>query len=133
MLKRLAHLCLEVTDIHRTVAFYRDGIGLPMQFTYRQNGELRGVFFKIGPDSFIEAFQVEKPHGITHFCMESDDIDSFIVAMRAKGIECTDKRRGHDRTWNTWLRDPDGHAFEIHEYTSESMQRIGGEAVISWL
>ena len=133
MLKRLAHLCLEVTDIKRTIAFYSEGIGLPVKFTYRQDGEVRGVFFQIGPESFIEAFQVSKPTGITHFCIESDDLDGFIASMQAKGIACTPKCRGNDHTWNTWLRDPDGNAFEIHEYTEESMQRVGGEAVISWL
>jgi len=133
MLTRLAHICIQVADIHRTIAFYRDGIGLPVQFTFRKDGDLRGAYFRIGKDSFIEAFLVPAPAGIIHFCLESDDIDGFIAAAAAWGIACTPKRRAADRSWQTWLRDPDGNAFEIHHYTAESMQRLGGVAEAAWL
>jgi catechol 2,3-dioxygenase-like lactoylglutathione lyase family enzyme len=133
MLTRLAHICIQVADIDRTIAFYRDGIGLPVQFTFMRNGALRGAYFRIGADSFIEAFQVPSPAGGSHFCLESDDIDGFIAAMGAKGIACSAKKRGADRSWQTWLRDPDGNAFEVHQYTDESMQRVGGVAEAAWL
>lgn len=132
MITRLAHICLQVTDIQRSLAFYRDGLGIPVQFIFRRKGEVKGAYLKLGSDSFIEVFEVEKPVGITHFCLQVDDIDAFIAAATAKGIACTEKKIGGDQSWQSWLRDPDGNAFEVHQYTPRSMQLVGGEAEITW-
>lgn len=132
MITRLAHICLQVKDMQRTVAFYRDGLNFPVAFTFQKAGAFKGAYFALGSQSFIEAFEVDHPVGITHFCLETDDIDAFIAAATAKGIACTPKSLGGDHTWQTWLRDPDGHAFEIHQYTERSMQFHGGVCEITW-
>lgn len=132
MIRRLAHICLQVRDIRRTIAFYRDRLGLPVAFTFEKAGALKGCYFALGERSFIEAFEVEDPVGITHFCIETDDIDGFIAAARAAGVACTDKQLGGDGAWQTWLRDPDGHAFEVHQYEPTCMQFNGGVCEITW-
>jgi catechol 2,3-dioxygenase-like lactoylglutathione lyase family enzyme len=105
-------------------------MGIPIHFTFERAGKRFGVYFKAGEGNYIEAFQVEKREiintGIVHFCLETDNIDGFIADMTHKGVECTEKKRGSDRSWQTWLRDPDGNRIEIHEYTPESAQRLGG-------
>lgn len=132
MITRLAHICLQVKDIHRSIAFYRDGLGFPVTFTFTKNGKVAGAYFALNDRSFLEVFQEEKPCGITHFCLETDDMDAFIAAATAKGITCTAKKLGADHSWQTWLRDPDGNAFEVHQYTDRSMQLRGGECEITW-
>lgn len=132
MVSRLAHICLQVKNMNRTIAFYRDGLGFPVAFTFQKDGKLKGAYFALGDRSFIEVFEVEEPCGITHFCLETGDIDAFIAAAAAHNIPCTPKELGGDHTWQTWLRDPDGHAFEIHQYTERSMQFHGGECEITW-
>ena len=132
MITRLAHLSLQVKDIHRTIAFYRDGLGFPIAFTFQKGGKLKGAYFATGNRTFLEVFEMEKPVGITHFCLETDDIDGFIAAATAKNVACTPKELGSDRTWQTWLRDPDGHAFEVHQYTERSLQFNGGKCEITW-
>jgi lactoylglutathione lyase/glyoxylase I family protein len=129
---RLAHICLQAKDIHRTIAFYHEALGFPLAFTFKKAGEPKGAYFALGGRSFIEVFEVEQPVGTTHFCLETADIDAFITAATAKGIACTPKKLGGDHTWQTWLRDPDGHAFEVHQYTERSMQFHGGECEITW-
>lgn len=132
MITRLAHICLQVRDMHRTIAFYRDGLGFAVPFTFTKGGQLKGCYFALGGGTFLEVFEVEQPAGITHFCLESDDLDGFIAAAAARGIACTPKALGGDHTWQTWLRDPDGHAFEVHQYTARSMQFHGGACEITW-
>jgi catechol 2,3-dioxygenase-like lactoylglutathione lyase family enzyme len=132
MIARLAHICLEVRDMNRTVAFYRDGLGFPVAFRFMKEGRFAGAYFAIGDRSFIEAFEVERPAGTPHFCLETDDIDGFIAAAAARGIACTPRKLGGCRTWQTWLRDPDGHAIEVQEYTGRSMQFNGGTCEITW-
>jgi lactoylglutathione lyase len=136
MIIRLAHVCLHVADIRRTIAFYHDALGFPVQFTFEKNGALMGAYFAIGNGSFIEAFQVAEPrvanNGINHFCLECDDIDAFASACSAKGIACTPKILGSDQAWQSWLQDPDGNRFEVHQYTERSMQQHGGMVEITW-
>lgn len=132
MITRLAHISLQVRDIQRAIAFYRDGLGFPVAFEFARKGALGGVYFAVGGQSFLEVFENDPPVGITHFCLETDDIDAFIAGATAKGIVCTPKALGDCGTWQTWLRDPDGNAFEIHQYTDASMQFCGGTCEITW-
>lgn len=132
MITRLAHISLQVHDIQRSIAFYRDGLGFPIAFEFVRDGKLGGVYFSVGDRSFLEVFEVNPPVGITHYCLETDDIDAFITGAEAKGIACTPKELGGCGTWQTWLRDPDGNAFEIHQYTDASMQFSGGTCEITW-
>jgi lactoylglutathione lyase/glyoxylase I family protein len=132
MIKRLAHICLQVKDMERSIAFYRDGLGFPVAFTFMKKGKLGGAYFSLGERSFLEVFQNDNPGGIQHFCLECDDIDDFIAKATAKGITCTPKELGGDHTWQTWLRDPDGNAFEIHQYSERSFQFAGGVCEITW-
>lgn len=133
MITRMAHICLQVKDIQRTIAFYRDGLEFPITFTFKKAGKLKGAYFSIGNRSFIEVFEVDNPvQSNSHFCLETDDMDGLIAMATAKGIVCSPKMLGCDHSWQTWLRDPDGNPFEIHEYTERSRQFCGGECEISW-
>ncbi len=132
MITRLAHICLQVKDIHRSIAFYRDALGFPIAFIFEKDSELQGAYFALGDRSFLEVFEEKEPAGITHFCLETDDIDGFIATATSRGVACTPKELGGDHTWQTWLRDPDGNAFEVHQYTERSMQFHGGVCQITW-
>lgn len=132
MVTRLAHISLQVADIRRSIAFYRDALGFPIAMEFKKQGALKGVYFLVGDRSFLEVFELDEPIGITHYCLETDDLDSFMAVATAHNIECTPKKLGGCHTWQTWLRDPDGNAFEVHQYTDRSMQFHGGECEIDW-
>ena len=136
MITRLAHVCLNVRDIQRTIAFYRDALGLPLHFQFTKGGRVMGAYFRAGRDNFVEAFEkpdvVVQNSGITHFCLETPDIDAAIRSLTAKGVACTEKKLGCDRSWQTWLRDPDGNAIELHQYTAQSRQFLGGDVEVDW-
>ena len=136
MITRLAHVCLNVRDIQRTIAFYRDALGLPLLFRFTKGGRIMGAYFRAGESNFIEAFEKTdvdvKNTGITHFCLETADIDAAIRGLTAKGVACTGKKLGCDRSWQTWLADPDGNAIELHQYTAQSRQHLGGDVEVDW-
>lgn len=129
---RLAHVCIQVKDIARTIAFYTQMLELPLVFRFTRNGAVMGCYFDLGGGTYLEAFENQRPCGITHFCLESDDIDAFIADMDRKGVPCTPKKLGCDHTWQTWLHDPDGNAFEIHQYTGQSLQQHGADVEVDW-
>jgi lactoylglutathione lyase len=97
MVKRLLHTRYRVTDLDKTVAFYRDVLGLQetRRHTSPRGSEL--VFFKApGSEEEIEICKydasgpVQVGYDITHLAFEVDDIESFAKAAAAKGYPLSD-------------------------------------------
>lgn len=136
MIKALAHVCLFSRDLERTRQFYCDGLGLSVQFRFLRQGELFGFYLKISDTQFIEVFHREEAAGgvaqIGHLCLETDDIAALRSDLTARGIETTEPKLGADHSWQMWLKDPDGTAIEIHQYTPQSSQYTGGDCVVTW-
>ena len=130
MFKRIAHVCLNVRNLQRSLDFYTR-LGLEPVFRFTRQGGLFGVYLRLAESSFIEIFEDSKLEipvntGLVHFCLETENLDGLMVDLRARGIACADKKLGCDDTWQIWLKDPDGNAFEVHQYTPKSMQFTGG-------
>jgi lactoylglutathione lyase len=97
MLKRLLHTRYRVQDLEKTVAFYRDVLGLA---EVRRHTSPRGsqlVFFK-APDSeeeielckFDESGPVQVGYDTTHLAFEVDDIEAFARHAESKGYPLSD-------------------------------------------
>jgi len=119
MFARLAHVCLNVRNLDRSVSFYR-GLGLRPRFDFTRAGKAFGAYLEISPDNYIEMFEdpaLETPvnTGIAHFCLEHADLDQLIGELAVAGIPHTEKKLGCDHTWQIWLVDPDGNSFEVHQ------------------
>ncbi len=132
----LAHVCLNVKNLARSLEYY-EKLGFKPVFKFTRQGKHYGHYLEIGPDQYIEMFEnpdLEVPvnTGIVHFCLESDNIDTLIKELDSKGIAHTEKKLGCDNTYQIWLTDPDGNAFEVHQYTEKSMQKTGGEVEADW-
>ena len=136
MFKRIAHVCLNVRNLQQSLDFYA-GLGLEPVFRFTRKGGLFGVYLKLAEASFIEIFEdpkLEAPvnTGLVHFCLESEDLDRLMTDLRRRGVVFTEKKLGCDHTWQIWLKDPDGNAFEVHQYTPQSMQFTGGTVEADW-
>ncbi|HEX2957719.1 MAG TPA: VOC family protein [Chitinispirillaceae bacterium] len=136
MISDIAHVCLNVKDLNRTIPFYLK-LGFKPKFQLTRNGSLYGIYLQIGTSSFIEIFEdkhLETPvnTGFVHFCLETKNIDTLIDMLKREKIEHTPKKLGCDHTWQIWLKDPDGNNFEVHQYTEESLQFKGGIVEADW-
>jgi len=97
MVKKLLHTRYRVSDLEKTVAFYRDVLGLEL---LRRHTSPRGsqlVFFKApGSEEEIEICQydgsgeVKVGYDITHLAFEVDDLDTFAKHAAAKGYPLSD-------------------------------------------
>jgi len=134
---KLAHVCIYVKDLGRSVEFYSK-LGFRKRFVFNRNGSLFGVYLEFGDGNFIELFEDMARSSaaalgrLAHFCLETPDIDAATESLSARGIEFTPKKLGRDSTYQIWLKDPDGNEFEIHQYTANSSQIIGGEVEADW-
>ena len=136
MFTRLAHVCLNVRNLERSVEFYRN-LGFRTRFDFTRKGSYFGAYLEIAPDQYLELFEnPEMPEGsvggIVHFCLETADMDALIAELARRRITHTPKKLGCDQTWQIWLKDPDGNNFEVHQSTAQSTQRLGGTIEADW-
>jgi glyoxylase I family protein len=137
MIKRLAHANLVSKDLAASEHFYCDVLGMKRVFDFLENGSLFGFYLDAGDMTFIEIFKQRKDVNIEsplipHLCLEVEDIDSAIEDIRSKGWTITDKKRGGDQSWQAWMKDPDGLAIEVMQYTKESSQFTGNPCIVTW-
>jgi catechol 2,3-dioxygenase-like lactoylglutathione lyase family enzyme len=127
-MKGLAHVCFVVSDLERSLEFYRDGLGLKQAFELTLNdGEVKGLYFHVGGRTFIELFQgspapVPPDVSYRHFCLEVADIEKTVAALRRRGVEVSEIKTGNDNSYQAWITDPDGNRIELHQYTRRSLQ-----------
>jgi len=136
MFKRLAHVCLHVRDLQRSLAFYSK-LGFENRFRFTRKGEYFGAYLEIAEGNYLEIFEEKSltqvvNNGLVHFCLETEDMDALTRTLAERGVEFTEKKFGADNTWQIWLTDPDGNRFEVHEYTPASTQLTGGVVEADW-
>ncbi len=146
MTKRLNHVGISVSNLERSIAFYRDIFGMRVlvhgpfageryDSILRLKGARGHVAFlaSTSGDLQLELFEFERPvpkpaapdrsvcdHGITHFCIQVEDLESEYARLKAAGVvfhcpptpfSATDKA--------TYGRDPDGNVFELIEISAD--------------
>ena len=144
MIRGIHHTAISTGDLERSLAFYRDLLGfeLVMDFSWpKGNANMnathrledtsgRVLLLKTG-NAMVELFQYETPtpatrdpgrrlcdHGITHICLDVDDIDAEYERLAAAGMKfhCPPVDYGTVKT--TYGRDPDGNMIELQEIKS---------------
>lgn len=139
MIRQLAHLCLKSNQIDALLVFYRDVLGLPVQFTLDDpDGKPFGYYFALGGTSFLEIFDqagAARQWGgpsqtlrhaedgfYQHFCLQVDQLDAFRATLIARGVAVTEITTGMDHARQCWIHDPDHNSIELMEYTAHSLQ-----------
>ena len=147
MIHGINHVAISTPDIERSLAFYRDLLGL--EEVFRRNWEVGETIFdnitdledsaalivmlKAG-NACVELFEYQKPapkpgeprrpvcdHGITHLCLQVTAIEAEYERLKAAGMEfhCPPQDFGSD-IQATYGRDPDGNVVELLEVPADS-------------
>ena len=137
LVKQLAHVCIFAHDLEATELFWTGVLGMSVAFRFTRNGAPYGFYLDAGGRTNVEVFQkaessFAESNQINHICLEVHSLDEAIAAIRAKGVEITDKSFGVDETWQAWTADPNGVKIELFEYTDKSAQFVGGDRVATW-
>ena len=130
MRPRIKVITLGVGDLERSLAFYRDGMGLPTQGiigTEFQDGAV--AFFNLNDDLILalypkaalakDAKVLVSPPGpaefsIGHIVKSKQEVDAVMKQAEKAGAKITDP--AHDRFWggySGYFQDLDGHLWEI--------------------
>ena len=108
----LGQVHVSVTDVERSVAFYRDVLGIPHLFTVPGQPM---AFFASGPVRLY--LGVPETAEFTSRCVlyfTVEDIDAEVDRLTGLDVEFGDRphvvhRDGATELWMAGLRDPDGH------------------------
>ena len=129
MITNIAHACFVVKDLERSIAFYRDGLGLVPAFDFKdEKGRRFGLYLKTGGRTFIELFKGEpaptapEKQSFRHICLEVDNIEATVKELSGRGVAVGEITLGSDESYQAWFKDPDGNEFELHQYTPKSWQ-----------
>jgi len=131
MIKGIAHLAFQVTDMDRAVRFYEDALGFHRKFTLeddRKNPWI--VYLQVNERQFIELFYAKAPLigsaetvSYQHLCIEVEDIQGVAAKLEASKIRLVHPViRGLDHNWQCWIADPDGNPIELMEYGEGALQ-----------
>ena len=132
MIKQIGHNALRVSDMEKSIAFYRDVVGMTKEFDIPDDkGNPWIVYMKAGDAQFLELFYGGtrdhtrdydgKKIGYHHFCVEVEDLEQTGQRlMKAGYINSTQTHPGRDHNAGFWINDPDGNAVEFVKYSPES-------------
>jgi catechol 2,3-dioxygenase len=124
-IRELGHIVLQVTDLDRSIRFYRDTLGLPL-VSQGKPRDRRIVFFSLGAKhhdlALIELApgaqaQDQTRAGVMHIAFKiGDDIELLKEAkerMVAAGVPVV-RTTEHMTTYSLYLSDPDGITVELY-------------------
>jgi len=97
MIKRLLHTRYRVSDLEKTVSFYKDVLGLEETRRHTSGRGSQLVFFKApGSEEEIELCKFDESGPVvvgpdlTHLAFEVDNIEEFARHAKAKGYPLSD-------------------------------------------
>ncbi len=125
------HVSLRVSDMDRSLAFYRDVMSLSLKTSFVLDG-LRFAMLETGNDVYIELVEMKQPvqsvgeHEVFwHLALRTDDLEKSLEAAVNAGCEITIPIRPLDllnnATEKPWpirvafFRGPDGELIELLE------------------
>jgi lactoylglutathione lyase len=123
MIKKLLHTRYRVTDLEKTVSFYRDVLGLE-EIRRHSSGRGSQLVFLKAPQSEEEIelckFDASGPvvvgPDLTHLAFEVDDLDKFAREAATKGYPLSDgphRTQGGDAI--AFIDAPEGYEVELIE------------------
>jgi lactoylglutathione lyase len=124
MVKKLLHTRYRVTDLEKTVSFYRDVLGLK-ELRRQESGRGSQLVFLKAPESdeeieickFDETGPVVVGPDLTHLAFEVDDLEKFGKQAAAKGYPLSDGPHSTDGGKIAFIDAPEGYEIELIERT----------------
>ena len=117
---RTIQVSYTVNDIERSVAWYRDVLGMVLAERWTEGGKLLGAEMKagsasiwLGQDDWKKGRDRAKGEGVRIFCRTAQDVDRL-----ADGIKSRGGKLDHEPETQSWGRDfgitdPDGYRISV--------------------
>jgi methylmalonyl-CoA/ethylmalonyl-CoA epimerase len=103
MIKRIDHIAIAVDDLHASLSFWHETLGLDLsQVLDVPDQEARIAFMPAGgsevelvepttSDSGLARYLAKRGPGIHHICFEVDDLEATLASLKARGVRLIDE------------------------------------------
>ena len=123
MVKKLLHTRYRVTDLEKTVSFYKDVLGL-QEIARHTSGRGSQLVFLKAPESeeelelckFDQSGPVVVGPDLTHLAFEVDDLDKFAKEAAEKGYPLSDGPLQSGGGRIAFIDAPEGYEIELIEH-----------------
>ncbi|HEV8618260.1 MAG TPA: VOC family protein [Candidatus Udaeobacter sp.] len=127
MVKKLLHTRYRVSDLEKTISFYKDVLGLE-EVRRQTSGRGSQLVFLKAPGSdeeieickFDEAGPVVVGPDLTHLAFEVEDLDEFAKKAAAKGYPLSDGPHSTGSGRIAFIDAPEGYEIELIERGAKS-------------
>jgi catechol 2,3-dioxygenase-like lactoylglutathione lyase family enzyme len=109
-----------VSDLERSLAWYRDGLGFFVSERWEEGGRLEGVMLKAGAchvglsqDDFTKGRERTKGVGFRIWCETFQDVDALAARLKKFGGTITEEPGNRWDTYSFTAQDPDGFKLTI--------------------
>lgn len=119
MIGKLTTIVLVVKDMDRSVAFYRDIVGLKVEMhtPYWSSLSAGNITLGLHPES---AHAKAAPGMGCTFGFEVSDIHKVVGELKAKGVTVPMEPRDDGFGWLAIFNDPDGYSVQLVQLTAQS-------------
>lgn len=97
-IKAVNHVAVVVEDMEKSLSFWRDALGIPLNKLMDVPAEKSQVAFlpvagaevelvmPVSEDSGIARYLAKRGQGMHHICLEVDDIQAMLAQLKSKGV-----------------------------------------------
>ena len=121
---RTLHLGLRVSDLERSLAFYK-ALGYEVLGTVPETDFGSLTMLKLPDEDFVSIELVHDPAGgpvdpggLNHFVIHVEAMHEFVAGLAERGVEAEPPHSpdGTDGFWTSWVTDPDGYRIELVQW-----------------
>jgi len=119
----LDHIVLSVTDVERSLGFYRDVLGLPAERVEEwRAGKVGFPSLRVNEATIIDLQRHARTgENLNHFCLVAEGtIEAIVDELKRHGLEIEGGPRNlsgaRGNAEGLYIRDPDGNMVEIRCY-----------------
>ena len=120
---RISLITLGVSDLERSIRFYRDGLGLPLRDGFEAIAffETKGTWLALYPRESLAADAKQDPEGdgfqgftLAHNVRSQEEVEALIAKASNVGGEVVKEPQETDwGGYSGYFRDPDGFLWEV--------------------
>jgi lactoylglutathione lyase len=132
MFKGIGHMAFVVSDMEKSLQFYRDVLGFEViQELHDENDNPWLTYLRVKNGQYIELFHngtrkfvgSDKTAGFLHMCIEVNDIFEIKTHLEKNNVVIDiQPLQGKDHNYQCWVKDPDGNKIEFMQLDPRSPQ-----------
>ncbi len=118
------HVAIQVHDVEKVAAFYRDVLALPERARHhREDGSLRSIWIEASSDGSFLAIEELRPgtrgtlgHSLVALRIDRQDRAAWLAHFEKAGVAIEKQTR-----WTVYVKDPEGNVIALSHHPHDPL------------